>query len=770
MEVSQRNYLTVAALIVAFVAIARPLILERYDSEPSLVSSPLDDVSDPMPRRTLLLCAMVSIAFLFAARGIRDRGSASPYAESRLLATGFGLLLLASIVSCLFAGQKRIALNSSIDFLSAVLLAWIVACTFRQHRLRVLLVAGLLGVGAVEAVEAFEQYFWQFPDTWAEYHRIKETLWGRQGIPLDSATVTLFERRLQAREATGTMSHSNVAGSYFVMTGFLAAGVMLAGLRQRSTETGMRLLIFGAVTAALLGSALALTHSRGAMLSVPVAVLAWLFGASMRRRTSISRAKLVLLGWAATGLVAIGVVGYGLARDRLPGWSLTFRWHYWKTSAAMIADHPLTGVGRENFGRHYVRYKPAEYPEEVANPHNLFVQVAADLGVIGFIGAALLLIGGSVAMARAPSGTDPPEPAGRAPPLLVPSVLVTLAVTAGRLLSLGTPDANLLYYAGAKTVLVFGPAFAIALYLLHSVNARAFQRIAVAGSFGLLAAVVHDMIHFALFAQPTMTIFAAMAGLALSFTPAQADSEARSTPEDMCTASGADRRTRRRRAGGLLAFGVVWALAIGFEFARVFRSNSELLQARSLAADGAQRGDLAAAEHALEAFSRAARADSLDPTPLVERAGWLRQLASGGVRDAESRAAESIESLKAAIARDPHSTRLRRLLAASLLEEGERFGRTDLLKEAAEAARARVRLYPEGAGARAALGECLLTLGRKTGETGVLAEAEETLRFALELDERRLWADELRRMPASERKRIEDLAQEARELQERVDN
>lgn len=765
MHDSSRKLLTIAAIIVAVVAIARPLIAERYDTAASLVTSPLDDVSDPMPRRTMLLCATVAIALLLAAHGRRGGDRTDPSTGRNLVPTGFALLVVASIVSCIFAGQKRIAMTASLDFLSAILLAWIIGHSFHQHRLRVVLVAGILAVGAVEAVEAFEQYFWQFPDTWAEYLRIKETLWSRQGIPLDSATVTLFERRLQASEATGTMSHSNVAGSYFVMIGFLAAGVMIAGLRERSTESGKRAAIVGGIVTALLAAALALTHSRGAMLSVPAAGTACLIGTFALRRCSISHRNLVLFGWVAAGMIGLGVVGYGLARDRLPTWSLTFRWHYWKTSAAMIADHPLTGVGRENFGRHYVRYKPAEYPEEVANPHNLFVQVAAELGLPGLLGFVLLLVGGSFAI------VSPPQPAkrdseeeARAPPLLLTTMLLAAAVTGLRLLSLDTTSASLLYYAGVKTALVFGVSVALLLRALQGVSAESLRLIVRMGAVGLLAAIVHDTINFALFAQPTMTIFACIAGLAcFSGAPSRAD-ERSSIGDEQASTGRAGLTARPRGSVAVAGLGWVWAIFVMTQLFTQYRAEGELLAARRLTARSTQHGDIRIAEEAVERYARAAQLGTLDPTPLVERAGLLRQLARSDATSAHTSAAASIASLRAAIGRDPHSTRLRRLLATSLLEDGRREDRTDLLEEAVQAARDRIKLYPESEDAHAALGECLLALGRKTGNIEALAEAEAALEKALELDQRRLWADELRKMPESERKRISELAKEARDL------
>src|SRR5690606_36722286 len=65
--------------------------------------------------------------------------------------------------------------------------------------------------------------------------------------------------------------------------------------------------------------------------------------------------------------------------------SLTFRWEYWRGASGVVAERPVVGVGLENFGTHYRRARLPEAPEEVADPHNLLVKLAAELGVIGLL-------------------------------------------------------------------------------------------------------------------------------------------------------------------------------------------------------------------------------------------------------------------------------------------------------------------------------------------------------------------------------------------------
>jgi tetratricopeptide (TPR) repeat protein len=86
---------------------------------------------------------------------------------------------------------------------------------------------------------------------------------------------------------------------------------------------------------------------------------------------------------------SIAVAWYGLKHDRLPGGnSMLVRWQYWRASAKMYADHPLTGVGPGNFTSFYSHYKPAAALESVSDPHNFPLSILTQYGPLGL--AAML--------------------------------------------------------------------------------------------------------------------------------------------------------------------------------------------------------------------------------------------------------------------------------------------------------------------------------------------------------------------------------------------
>lgn len=138
--------------------------------------------------------------------------------------------------------------------------------------------------------------------------------------------------------------------------------------------------------------ALLLTYSRGAwLLGIPAAVL---FLAAVRGRKTF-----VVIGVA---LVVVGILGIALVgTDRLTslldtsGGTTFFRLQLWQSSWAMVRDHPLLGVGLDNFlyayRSHYVL--PTAWEEfNLSHPHNLVFDFWLRLGVLGLVVGFWLLV------------------------------------------------------------------------------------------------------------------------------------------------------------------------------------------------------------------------------------------------------------------------------------------------------------------------------------------------------------------------------------------
>jgi len=126
-----------------------------------------------------------------------------------------------------------------------------------------------------------------------------------------------------------------------------------------------------------------LTYSRGAwLLGLPAA---FLFLGLVRGRRALLISLAALLAIALSLVPLIGTER--LALD-LRGGTAFFRLKLWQSALNMIRDHPLTGVGLDNFLYHYrTRYVLPEAWEELnlSHPHNLLLDWWTRLGVLGVV-------------------------------------------------------------------------------------------------------------------------------------------------------------------------------------------------------------------------------------------------------------------------------------------------------------------------------------------------------------------------------------------------
>lgn len=142
----------------------------------------------------------------------------------------------------------------------------------------------------------------------------------------------------------------------------------------------------------VVAAALLLTYSRGAwLLGVPVALL---FLAAMRGRRTFAIALGVL---AIVAVALVLVVGAGRLTSLLETTEGTtfFRLQLWQSSWAMIRDHPVQGVGLDNFlyayRSHYVL--PTAWEEfNLSHPHNLLFDFWLRLGLSGLVVLIWLLV------------------------------------------------------------------------------------------------------------------------------------------------------------------------------------------------------------------------------------------------------------------------------------------------------------------------------------------------------------------------------------------
>jgi O-antigen ligase len=149
-----------------------------------------------------------------------------------------------------------------------------------------------------------------------------------------------------------------------------------------------RKLLYG-LAAVVIGTALVLTYSRGAwLLGIPASVV--FLGYAQLRRARRARRALVALVTVLVVFVVLLILLVGTGRltsllDASEGTTF-LRLQLWRSSVAMVRDHPFLGVGLDNFlyqyRTHYVL--PTAWEEfDLSHPHNLVLDFWLRLGILG---------------------------------------------------------------------------------------------------------------------------------------------------------------------------------------------------------------------------------------------------------------------------------------------------------------------------------------------------------------------------------------------------
>ena len=199
-----------------------------------------------------------------------------------------------------------------------------------------------------------------------------------------------------------TINANVMAGALVLLWPLSLVGLQF---RDQSSAPGLRLLILtrlvrigAALSTLALLATLALTQSRGAYLGASVSGLVLLTLRWPRAARVVLPLALVL------ALVGASLVGWSTLADELTTGDATSgldqRVEVWSRALYAIQDFPYTGLGLGTFERVVaVLYPLFLHPDgTLPHAHNLYLQVAADLGLPGLV-AYLALLGLTFAIA-----------------------------------------------------------------------------------------------------------------------------------------------------------------------------------------------------------------------------------------------------------------------------------------------------------------------------------------------------------------------------------
>jgi putative inorganic carbon (hco3(-)) transporter len=178
---------------------------------------------------------------------------------------------------------------------------------------------------------------------------------------------------------TDTANPNVMAGNLVILFPCALGVLLFSGKHLRWFDQGLSVL-----AASVIAIALILTQSRGGILAlgeilILLVVLRWRWGWILLAGAVVVVCAVVLLFGPTTILDVI------LANATLGG--IDGRLEVWSRAVYMIQDFPFTGVGMGSYGRTADLLYPffLYAPGTSSHAHNLFLQIAVDLGVPGLV-------------------------------------------------------------------------------------------------------------------------------------------------------------------------------------------------------------------------------------------------------------------------------------------------------------------------------------------------------------------------------------------------
>lgn len=179
--------------------------------------------------------------------------------------------------------------------------------------------------------------------------------------------------------------HPNIMATLLLLLLPLAVALCLTYWPSHASGTGLPF-VLAASASLLMGIAFLLTRSRGGYLAAATSIILLLWWMSWRK-TAVLLTLIAFISaiWLAT---AVAPTSHQEITDTS---TMAFRLHVWRIASIMIADFPFTGAGMGTFNDVASRLYPFP-PNTNPGTHNLFLQVAVDLGLFGLIAYISLVL------------------------------------------------------------------------------------------------------------------------------------------------------------------------------------------------------------------------------------------------------------------------------------------------------------------------------------------------------------------------------------------
>lgn len=548
----------IALFLVASVVGGRFLTTESLRRWMGLTQGWAYNEPGPGPMTTLIFAGLLLLAFCLWLIGCGRQGQMVRWPKWPVLA--LLVMSVSTMIATVLAGQKHIATLRAADWITQWLTFLMLLDLLRRSAYRRVLLAAVLATATLVSFKCLYQFYVELPDMLAQYQRQPEVFLAGLGAVPGSARAAQIEDRIIQGQASGYSATGNITASVLILAVMAAVGLGADRIFNMGCKFSrfFGLLLWG--LAGLMVWAMAVTASRGAMVGLVLAgtLLAMYLVIRKLRPMRLRRHYRTIVKYVAMLVVVLvlAVVGWGLKFGSLGPRAMTFRWHYWVGSARMFAANPWFGVGPGNFKLHYVAHKLERAVEEVANPHNVFVEMFTEIGLFGGLGLVVCLASIFI-VATKPTGElnkTNTKYTSRLRPLLwllllaagVFALRTAVNIEGAALLRIvqgqaSSEDFPILVLGLIGPLVVWAIGFVIAITDSDDVSgenwpATPLLRIAIV--CGLAGFVLHNQISLAMLHGGGGTIFWVFAALALAMHPAKESQNYRLSGIDRYLVSG----------------------------------------------------------------------------------------------------------------------------------------------------------------------------------------------------------------------------------------
>lgn len=298
----------------------------------------------------------------------------------RLFPAGGDGFLILLVFLVLLSPRPPADLNSALPaamvWATNILYLYLVVNVAREARFARWILAALLSTGVVLAVYGGIQAAIDIPEMKRHIRDDPAYLKDQDPETIDE----LKARALTARPYASFVNENSLAG-FLALLAFPLLGLVI--------ESDRRNWRFAARIGGLLGLLVifGLCLSKGGLVGFGVGVYAFLWAGRVGPFTSRGFRWTSALLIALAVLALVGLSCWGPVDPLLFHQQYSSSWYrigYWTGAVRVFEAHPWAGVGLDNFQDYYYEWKNAE-AGEVNAAHNDYLQVAAELGVFGFV-------------------------------------------------------------------------------------------------------------------------------------------------------------------------------------------------------------------------------------------------------------------------------------------------------------------------------------------------------------------------------------------------